>query len=47
MKGFKTTKAAKFINKEIQQLSKELNATKVGKLVDEKLNPFIEKHNKK
>ena len=46
-KGFKTTKAGKFVQKEIKQLTKEINATKLGKFVDDKLNPFIKKHNGK
>ena len=34
----------KFLSKEANQMANELNATKVGKFVNEKFNPFIEKH---
>lgn len=44
LKGFKTTKAGKFVQKEAQLLAKEINSTKLGKFVDETVNPFIKKH---
>lgn len=33
-----------FLSKEASQMAKEVNATKIGKFVNDKLNPFMEKH---
>ncbi len=44
--NLKPNKVTEFITKEGAALSKELQETKIGKFVENKLNPFVTKHQK-
>ena len=50
-KGVKSTKAyknvSKFVKKEANQLAQEINNSKIGKFVEEKIVPFTKKHSTK
>jgi len=42
--GIKKASNSKFLKNEAIQLAKEINETKLGKIVEEKLNPFVQKN---